>query len=71
MGIFEPEADMDSLRLRFEEAEAGVTDLMEFYDIVEGIYSEASGSPYTYEVVYASDTANIGAYYAHLGPASA
>jgi hypothetical protein len=59
------------LKAGFEEAEAGVAELMEYYDAVEGIYAEASASMYTHEVVYASDTTEIGAYYAHMGPTSA
>ncbi len=67
----EPEADLQSLRAAFEEAEAGVAELMEYYETVEGIYLAASSSVYTNEVVYTSDTTDLGAYYAHMGPTSA
>ena len=70
MAAMKQEQEIESLRAAFCEAEAGVAELMEYYDTVEGIYMEASASMYAHEVVYATDTTDIGAYYAHMGPTS-
>ena len=43
----------------FEGREAGVADLMELYQRIEGVYVRASASAPGSEVVYTSDSTNI------------
>lgn len=50
---------MESLGTEFEKQEAGVADLMEFYERVEEIYVRASVSVSESEVVYSSDSTNM------------
>ncbi|MYJ22351.1 MAG: hypothetical protein F4101_02990 [Nitrospira sp. SB0673_bin_12] len=53
------EQEMESLGSKFEKQEAGVADLMEFYERVEEIYIQASASIPESEVVYPSDSTNL------------
>lgn len=59
--------EMESLATVFEEQEAGVADLMEFYEKVENIYVQASAAVSKSEVVYASDSTNMMRSNAYLG----
>ena len=70
MAAMKQEQEMESLKAAYREREAGVAELMEFYDSVEEIYIEASASVYVNEVVYTSDSTNIGANDADVGPTS-
>ena len=61
------EGEMESLGVEFEKQEAGVADLMEFYEKVENIYVQASASVSESEVVYSSDSTNMTRPNAYLG----
>ncbi len=61
------EREVELLRGDFEKQEAGVTDLMEFYEKVEEIYVQASASVSESEVVYSSDSTNMTEPNAYLG----
>ena len=50
---------MGSLGTEFEKQEAGVADLMEFYEKVEDIYVRASASVSESEGVHSSDSTNM------------
>ena len=53
------EQEMESLEVEFEKQEAGVADLMEFYERVEEIYVRASAAVFESDVVYSSDSTNM------------
>ena len=59
--------EMEALGVEFEKQEAGVADLMEFYEKVEDIYVQASASVSEGEVVYSSDSTNMMRPNAYLG----
>ena len=59
--------EMESLEVEFEKQEAGVADLMEFYERIEDIYVRASASVSESEVVYSSDSTNMTRPNAYLG----
>ncbi|MDE0146598.1 MAG: hypothetical protein OXI53_09995 [Nitrospira sp.] len=61
------EREMESLEVEFEKQEAGVADLMEFYEKVEKIYIQASASVSESEIVYSSDSTNMTRPNAYLG----
>ena len=61
------EREMESLEVEFEKQEAGVADLMEFYEKVEDIYVQASSSVSESEAVYSSDSTNMTRPNAYLG----
>ena len=61
------EREMESLEGKFEKQEAGVADLMEFYEKVEDIYVQASASVSESEVAYSSDSTNMTRPDAYLG----
>jgi len=61
------ERAMESLEVEFEKQEAGVADLMEFYEKVEKIYIQASASVSESEIVYSSDSTNMTRPNAYLG----
>ena len=53
------EQEMEPLEVEFEKQEAGVADLMEFYERVEEIYVRASAAVSESEAVYSSDSTNM------------
>ncbi len=59
--------EMELLGIEFEKQEAGVADLMEFYERVEEVYVQASASVSENEVVYSSDSTNMTRPNAYLG----
>ena len=61
------EQELESLRDEFENKEAGVADLMQLYEKVEGIYIQASASMPESEFVYASNSTDVVNLGAHLG----
>lgn len=61
------EREMESLEVEFEKQEAGVADLMKFYEKVEDIYVQASASASESDVVYSSDSTNMTRPNAYLG----
>lgn len=61
------EREMESLEVEFEKQEAGVADLMKFYEKVEDIYVQASASASESDVVYSSDSTNMTRPHAYLG----
>ena len=61
------EREMESLGAEFAKQEAGVADLMEFYEKVEDIYVQASAAVSESEVVYSSDSTNMTRLNAYLG----
>ncbi len=60
------EQELGSLREEFENREAGVAELMEFYEKVEKIYLRASLSSQS-DAVYTSDSTNMVRPNAYLG----
>ena len=59
--------DLESLGTEFEAREAGVTDLMEFYEKVEGIYVDASAFMAEAKGTYVTDSTNAVRADADLG----
>ncbi len=51
----------------FEKKEAGIADLMDFYEKVEGVYAQASSYTYQPPASYVSDSTNVAVNDAHLG----
>ena len=69
MPTHENEQENELLKAEFESREAGVADLMDFYDAVEGIYAHAAASMYVEDMTYTSNSTDIGTGYADLGRA--
>ena len=61
------EQELGSLREEFESREAGVAELMEFYEKVEKIYLRAALSVSQSDAVYTSDSTNMVRPNAYLG----
>ncbi len=61
------EREMKLLEVEFEKQEAGVADLMKFYEKVEDIYIQASASASGSDVVYSSNSTNTARPNAYLG----
>ena len=62
------EQDLKTIRAEFEGREAGVADLMELYERIEGVYAQASAATLPVDVTKTSNSTNhIGTRDAHLG----
>ena len=61
------ESEKQSMQDEFEERQAGVAEMMEFYEKVESVYVRASAAIAESHPVYTSDSTNVGSPYAHLG----
>ena len=60
--------EKESLQEELEDREAGVADLMELYEKIEGIYVRASASMMESETVRTSDSTDVArGSVAHLG----
>ena len=57
----------EMLTTSFEESEAGVANLVVFYETVEDVYRQASASIRDTPSSYASDSTDVTGSYAHLG----
>ena len=61
------EQEAASLMAEFEGREAGVADIMEFYEKVEEVYIQASTAISQIEIVYTSDSTDSMRSNAYLG----
>ncbi len=62
------EQDLKTIRSEFEGREAGVADLMELYERIEGVYVRASAATLPVDVTKTSNSTNqVGIRDAHLG----
>ncbi len=61
------EDEKSAISETLEPQEAGIADLIEFYEKVEGVYVEASTYTVEPSMSYASDSTNSPLSYAHVG----
>jgi len=61
------ESEKQSMQDEFEERQAGVAEMMEFYDKVAPIYARAAAAIAEPPLDYTSDSTDTGSPDAHLG----